>query len=75
MTFQNEGVYNSINFRKSYQMTEIRTPKRFLTMKAPIVKEGIVKRMREIRDQVSKDIMNMSLEQEKEFIKKPLSHI
>jgi hypothetical protein len=39
------------------------------------VKKGIVKKMREIRDNLSNEIMNMSLEQEKEYIKKQLEQI
>lgn len=44
-------------------------------MKTQIVKTGIVKEMRDIRDQLSNDIMDMSLEQEKDFIKKQLTEL
>ncbi len=33
---------------------------------------GTLERMREIRDQFSKEIMNMTLREEKEFIKREL---
>ena len=38
-------------------------------------KTGIVKKMREIRDKFSKEIMDMSFEQEKEFIKSQLADL
>jgi uncharacterized protein with HEPN domain len=41
-------------------------------MKTQKVKTGIVKEMREIRDKLSHEIMDMSFEQEKEFIKRQL---
>lgn len=44
-------------------------------MKTKIVKTGIVKKMREIRDKFSIDIMDMSLEQEKEFIRGQLAEL
>jgi hypothetical protein len=42
-------------------------------MKTQKINTGIVRKMREIRDKVSSEIMEMSLEQEKDFIKKQLS--
>ncbi|MCA1760332.1 MAG: hypothetical protein LC658_11240 [Bacteroidales bacterium] len=44
-------------------------------MKTQKVKTGIVSKMREIRDKFSHDIMDMSLEQEKQFIKKQLAEL
>lgn len=44
-------------------------------MKTQKSKTGIVKMMREIRDQFSVEIMDMTLEQEKEFIKNQLAEI
>ncbi len=44
-------------------------------MKKQIVKTGIVRKMREIRDKFSNDIMDMSLEQEKNFIKRQLAEL
>ncbi len=44
-------------------------------MKTQKNKTGIVRKMREIRDKLSSDIMDMSLEQEKDFIKKQLSEL
>lgn len=41
-------------------------------MKTQRIKTGIVVRMREIRDKVSCDIMDMSLDEEKNFIKEQL---
>ncbi len=41
-------------------------------MKTQITKTGIVRKMREIRDNLSNEIMEMSLEQEKDFIRKQL---
>jgi len=38
-------------------------------------KTGIVKKMREIRDKFSIEIMDMTLEEEKEFIKKQLAEL
>jgi len=35
--------------------------------------KGIVKKMRDIRDKFSADIINMTLEQEKDFIRSQLS--
>ncbi len=44
-------------------------------MKTQLSNSGIVRTMREIRDKVSLDIMDMSVEQEKDFIKKQLSEL
>ncbi|MFO7657908.1 MAG: hypothetical protein R6W78_12660 [Bacteroidales bacterium] len=44
-------------------------------MKTKIVKTGIVKKMRDIRDKFSIDIIDMSLEQEKNFIKRQLAEL
>lgn len=44
-------------------------------MKTQRSKTGIVHKMREIRDKVSFDIMEMSLDEEKNFIKKQLSEL
>jgi hypothetical protein len=44
-------------------------------MKTQRIKTGIVHKMREIRDRVSLDIMNMSLDEEKNFIKEQLSEL
>ena len=44
-------------------------------MKTQIVKTGIVKKMREIRNKFSNDIMEMSLEQEKDYIQKELTEL
>lgn len=49
--------------------------KKFLIMKTQRSKTGIVHKMREIRDKVSFDIMEMSLDEEKNFIKKQLSEL
>ncbi len=50
-------------------------PKRFLTMKTITAKPDLVKKMREIRDKLSLEIMDMSLEQEQEFLKSQLAEI
>jgi len=42
-------------------------------MKTPNETKGIVQKMRSIRDKLSSDITNMTLEQEKEFIRTQLS--
>jgi len=44
-------------------------------MKTQIIRTGIVRKMRDIRDKFSNDIMDMSLEQEKDFIKKQLAEL
>ena len=44
-------------------------------MKKNDIKKSIVKKMREIRDNLSLEIMDMTLEQEKEFIKNQLSKL
>jgi hypothetical protein len=44
-------------------------------MKTKLVKTGVVKKMREIRDKFSNDIMDMTLEQEKDFIKRQLTEL
>ncbi len=44
-------------------------------MKTQKNKIGIVKKMREIRDKFSIDIMKMTLEQEKEYIKNQLAEL
>lgn len=49
--------------------------KKFLIMKTKLVKTGVVKKMREIRDKFSNDIMDMTLEQEKDFIKRQLTEL
>ncbi|MFZ4414327.1 MAG: hypothetical protein ACOYOV_14685 [Bacteroidales bacterium] len=42
-------------------------------MKTTNSKTGIIKKMREIRDNLSIEIMDMTFEQEKEYIKKQLA--
>lgn len=44
-------------------------------MKTEKNRTGIVRKMREIRDEVSSDIMDMSLVQEKDYIQKQLSEL
>jgi len=44
-------------------------------MKTTIVEIGLVKKMREIRDELSLEIMDMTFEQEKEHIKTQLAEI
>ena len=44
-------------------------------MKATNDKQNIVKIMRKIRDKISLDIIDMSLAQENEFLKKQLSEL
>lgn len=38
-------------------------------------RKGVVKKMREIRDAFSQDIMNMTLEEEKAYIRKILAEL
>jgi hypothetical protein len=42
-------------------------------MKPTIIKADLVKKMREIRDKFSLEIMDMTLEEEKEYIKNQLT--
>ena len=44
-------------------------------MKTKKIKENIVEKMRDIRDKLSFEIMDMTFEQEKEFIKKQLTQL
>jgi uncharacterized protein YdhG (YjbR/CyaY superfamily) len=44
-------------------------------MKTQRIKTGIVHKMREIRDKVSFDIMEMSFDEEKNFIREQLSEL
>jgi hypothetical protein len=44
-------------------------------MKTKIVEKGLVKKMREIREKLSLEIMDMSFEQEKEHIKTQLAEM
>lgn len=44
-------------------------------MKAITNKTGLVKKMREIRDEFSIEIMDMTFEQEKEYIKNQLAEL
>jgi uncharacterized ferritin-like protein (DUF455 family) len=44
-------------------------------MKTTIIETGLVKKMREIRDKLSIEIMDMTFEQEKEHIKSQLSEL
>jgi hypothetical protein len=44
-------------------------------MKTTINKAGLVKKMREIRDNLSLEIMDMTFEQEKEHIKNQLAEL
>lgn len=44
-------------------------------MKRTTSKTGLVKTMREIRDKFSLEIMDMTFDQEKEYIKKQLSEV
>ena len=44
-------------------------------MKTTTSKTGLVKTMREIRDKFSLEIMDMTFDQEKEYIKKQLSEL
>lgn len=48
---------------------------KFLAMKKTNKSTKMVERMREIRDQVSIEIMNMSLEEEKAYIKQQLNDL
>jgi len=54
-----------------FQMTEFRIRKR--VMKTITNKTNSVKMMREIRDKISIEIMDMTLEQEREYIKNQLA--
>ena len=45
---------------------------KYLIMKKEISKSGLVKKMREIRDTLSNEIIEMSFEQENDFIKNQL---
>jgi hypothetical protein len=67
--------YISINFREGYQMIEIRTPKKYSNMKTEKKTKSMVQRMREIREKVSQEIINLSLEDEKKFIEKRLNEL
>ena len=44
-------------------------------MKTTIIETGLVKKMREIRDKLSLEIMDMTFEQEKEHIKTQLAEM
>lgn len=44
-------------------------------MKNHGISKTMVERMRKIRDQVSNEIMNMSLEEQKAYVKKQLSEL
>jgi len=44
-------------------------------MKTTIIETGLVKKMREIRDELSLEIMDMTFEQEKEHIKTQLAEM
>ena len=44
-------------------------------MKTTAIKTDIVKKMRDIRDKFSREIMDMTLEQEKEYIKSQLAEL
>ena len=44
-------------------------------MKTTTNKSDVVKKMREIRDKISIEIMDMTFEQEKEYIKNQLSEL
>lgn len=44
-------------------------------MKTAINRTDLVKKMREIRDKFSNEIMNMTFEQEKEYIKNQLAEL
>gem|GEM_PF-1749426 len=48
---------------------------KYLVMKKINKSTKMVERMREIRDLVSKEIMNMSLEEEKVYIKQQLNEL
>ncbi len=48
---------------------------KYLVMKKINKSTKMVERMREIRDLVSKEIMNMSLEEEKAYIKQQLNEL
>lgn len=57
-------------------MIEIRTPKeKNLIMKTTKTKTDLVKKMREIHDKFSREIMNMTFEHEKEYIKNQLAEL
>lgn len=49
--------------------------KKFSTMKTQQSKQGIVKAMREIRESFSLEIMNMTLAEQKEFIREQIDKI
>ncbi len=44
-------------------------------MKTTAIKTDIVRKMRDIRDKFSKEIMDMTIEQEKEYIKSQLTEL
>ena len=69
--------YNGINFQNGHQMIEIRTPKAIFFMETKNKKDtktfDSIKVMRQIRDKLSLEIMNMSFEKEQAYLYKLLS--
>ena len=49
--------------------------KKFLIMKKTTIKTDFVKKMRDIREKLSLEIMDMTFEQEQEYIKNQLSEL
>ena len=71
------GYNNGINFQNGHQMIEIRTPKAIFFMETKNKKDtktfDSIKVMRQIRDKLSLEFMNMSFEKERAYLYKLLS--
>ena len=69
--------YNGINFQNGHQMIEIKTSKAIFFMETKNKKDtktfDSIKVMRQIRDKLSLEIMNMSFEEERAYLDKLLS--
>ena len=57
--------YNSVNLKYGYPLLEIRSPLEVITFMRNEKKFDAVKMMREIRDKLSKEFMNLSYEEQK----------
>jgi len=69
--------YNGINYQLGYNMIEIRTPKEIMIYGKKNNKNDkkfdAIKVMREIRDRISLEIMNMTYDEERAYLDKLIS--
>ena len=64
--------YNGINYQLGHSMKEIRTPKEIISYDSPD-QPGVVQSLRNIRDQLSREIKDMTFAQERAYLDRLLA--